>query len=402
MTEDQTAASRVDQAESDGEASLRELREYARGVLDVEHSDLHPHAGLIDDENVEQVLSFLAENYDPERIDGEVPRSFWETDLAQHTMRKHATRTASRAVREGDALQTAYITGLPSYQSDVSGLHALNQLADWLVHSEQCKLIYVASLMGRGKTDLCSLWFEVIADHYDRVQRSTEEEEIAMPEFAANFHLEAPDREVAELHSERELLEWAEGGSSEDNKWFIFDEASTELTAQSGKNAQKVAETFAPFVKKMRKVGVNMIVVGHDKGDVHPAVRALADFVAKPSLKTARFYAGIENREPSTHLFTLNGLPPTSWDFDTDDVAEWTWLADEDGEAEQEIEVGDYTEQEVRDWRDERLALLYETTDLSQRGLAKGFGVSQGTVNNALDRIEVVDEADQNRAMPGD
>jgi predicted XRE-type DNA-binding protein len=400
MTEDQTAASRVDQAESDGEASLRELREYARGVLDVEHSDLHPHAGLIDDENVEQVLSFLAENYDPERIDGEVPRSFWETDLAEHTMRKHATRTASRAVREGDALQTAYITGLPSYQSDVSGLHALNQLADWLVHSEQCKLIYVASLMGRGKTDLCSLWFEVIADHYDRVQRSTDEQ-VSMPEFGSNFYLDAPDREVAELHSERELLEWAEGGSSNDNKWFIFDEASTELTAQSGKNAQKVAETFAPFVKKMRKVGVNMIVVGHDKGDVHPAVRSLADFVEKPSLKTARFYAGIENREPSTHLFDLHGLPPTSWEFDTDDVAEWTWLADEDGEQE-EIEVGDFTEEEVREWRDERIARIYEQNDISQRGLAEGFGVSQALVSSAVQNVEVEHDGDQRQPMPGD
>jgi predicted XRE-type DNA-binding protein len=400
MTEDQTAASRVDQAESDGEASLRELREYARGVLDVEHSDLHPHAGLIDDENVEQVLSFLAENYDPERIDGEVPRSFWETDLAEHTMRKHATRTASRAVREGDALQTAYITGLPSYQSDVSGLHALNQLADWLVHSEQCKLIYVASLMGRGKTDLCSLWFEVIADHYDRVQRSTDEQ-VTMPEFASNFYLEAPDREVAELHSERELLEWAEGGSSDDNKWMIFDEASTELTAQSGKNAQKVAETFAPFVKKMRKVGVNLIVVGHDKGDVHPAVRSLADFVEKPSLKTARFYAGIEQREPTGHLFDLHGLPPTSWEFDTDDVAEWTWLADEDGEQE-EIEVGDYTEEEVREWRDERIARLYDQADLSQRALAEAMGVSQGLVSRAVQNIEVEHDGDQRQPMPGD
>jgi len=396
---EQTAASRVDQAESDGEASLRELREYAQGRLDVDHADLHPHAGLIDDDDVQQVLSFLAENYDPERIDGEVPRSFWETDLAQHTVRKHATRTASEAIENGDPLHTAYITGLPSYQSDVSGLHAINQLADWLVHSEQCKLIYLAALMGRGKTDLSALMLEVIADHYARVQRSTDEA-VEMPQFATNFYLEAAgDVEVAELHSERALLEWAEGGSSTDNRWFVFDEASTELTAQSGKNAQKVAETFAPFVKKMRKKGINMIVIGHDKGDVHPAVRALADFVDKPSLKTARFYAGIEHREPAGHLFDLNGLPETSWRYDTDDVAEWTWLADE-GEAEQEIEG--ITEQEFRQWRDERIARLYAQSDLSQRALGEAMGLSQAAVNKAVNSIEVVEGSDQRQAMPGD
>jgi predicted XRE-type DNA-binding protein len=144
-----------------------------------------------------------------------------------------------------------------------------------------------------------------------------------------------------------------------------------------------------------------MVVIGHDKGDVHPAVRSLADFVDKPSLKTARFYAGIENREPSGHLFDLNGLPETSWNYDTDDVAEWTWQADEDGE-QAEAEVGDYSEQEVRDWRDERIARLYDQTDLSQRDLADALGVSQGLVSDAVQTVEIEHETDQRQPMPGD
>jgi len=377
--------------------AFREAREYSRGTLDVEHRDVHPIAGLVEDDEVREVLMFMAENYDPDEElvrEGKMPRDFWETQFAQRTVRKHATDVATEAIKEGNLTQTTYLTGLPSYQSDVSGLHAINQLADWLVHSEQCKLVYLAALMGRGKTDLALTFFEIIDDHYQRVRRSLKEqgkdellEEIPEPEFGANFHVEASgDTVVHEIHTESELLEWAEGGSSEEERWFIFDEASTELTAQSGKNAQKVAEKFAPFIKKMRKVGINMIVIGHDKGDVHPAVRSLADFVDKTGLKTASFYAGIKKREPTGHLFDIDGIPPTSWDFDTDDTADWEWDADEvDAEDDDEI-----TEQDLKEMRDERIRALRSLTDddgnpiISQPKVATAFNLSQ----SAVSRIE--------------
>ncbi len=318
----------------DPTAAFREAREYARGALDVDHHDVHPIAGLVDDDETREMLMWLAEVYDPTDADGQLieglPRSFWDTSFAREAVRAHATEKLTTAIEEGNVTQTAFMTGAPSYKSDVSGLHAINQLADWLVHSEQCKLIYMAALMGRGKTDLAVTFFEVIHDHFRRVRRSLKEQglddlaaEVPEPEFAANFHVETPDDcevEVREFNDEEAFLEWAEQGSSDLERWFIFDEASTELTAQSGANAQKVAEKMAPFVKKMRKLGINMVVIGHDKGDVHVAIRSLADFVDKQGLKTASFYAGIQNREPSGHLFDLDGIPrrvgrstPTTW-----------------------------------------------------------------------------------------
>lgn len=364
MSDDAQESGPTSQIETDDDTNTyRELREYARGELDVDHRDVHPIAGLVDDDETAEVLAFMAENYEPTQKDREegLPRSFWETEFAQKAIRQHATQKATRAVERGNLTQAAFLTGAPSYQSDVSGLHAINQLADWLVHSEQCKLVYMAALMGRGKTDLACTLLEVVHDHFRRLERAVGGEvAIPEPEFAANFHVEA-DRgaHVEEINTERRLLEWAERGDSSQERWFVFDEASTELTAQSGKNAQKVAETMAPFVKKMRKLGINMIVIGHDKGDVHVAIRSLADFVDKTGLKSASFYAGIQNREPQGHLFDLDGIPPTSWEFDTDDMASWRWIADE--QESEESDVG-MTEQEFKREVAKRAARVYLAT----------------------------------------
>ncbi|WP_336331135.1 hypothetical protein [Haloarcula sp. CGMCC 1.2071] len=389
---------------SDESATFREAREYARGALDVEHQDAHRIAGLVEDDEVREVLMWMSENFEPfEDEDGEVIRSFWETEFAGRATRKYATNTLDSAIREGNLTQTAYMSGLPSYKSDVSGLHAINQLADWLVHSEQCKLIYLAALMGRGKTDLALTMMEVVADHFDRVDRSTEVE-VPTPEFAANFEVRASgDHEVREIHTFEDLKEWAERGNSDMVRWFIFDEASTELTAQSGANAQKVAERMSPFVKKMRKMGVNLLVIGHDKGDVHPAIRSIADFVSKPGLKRASFYAGISKREPVGHLFDLDGIPPTSWEFDTDDTADWSW-GDETEESSEDVVEG-MTEEEFATAIKERAGRLYALTpdsvrleDVAEAVSTDEFSISSSTVSRyAPDDLDAA-KAAENRA----
>lgn len=391
--------------------TFREAREYARGELDVDHDDVHPIAGLVADDKVRRVLSWMADHYQPshEELEAGLPRDFFETDLARRVVRKHATDQLTRAVREGNGTQTAYMTGLPSYRSDVSGLHAINQLASWLVHSEQCKLVYMAALMGRGKTDFSALMLEVVHDHYRRVAQSVDEA-VPTPEFASNFYLEPPsevDAEVREISHYRDLVAWGEQGSSDDVRWFIFDEASTELTAQSGSNAQDVAETMAPFVKKMRKMGINMVVIGHDKRDVHPAIRSIADFVAKGGTKTASFYAGIKKREPTGHLFDLEGIPPTSWTYDTDDTAEWCWCDEASGCAVHGAGPVDEGMSE-EEWHDEikrRAARIYvegpeELTldDVASAMSTDAYSLSTTTVSRAAKTLKNERKATETQA----
>jgi len=388
------SADDADTVQGETIGSVRELREYATGRLDTPHSDVHEIAGLIDDPEARETYLFMAENYDrtiyPDEVAKELPRRFEDTVLARRFLEKHATDTATKAIQDGNLSQVAYITGMPSYKPDVSGMHAIDQLEDWLVNSEQCKLIYCAALMGRGKTDFSLLLFEIINRHYSRLQDAGAVD-VPDPEFACNFHA-YPDAEtdahIEEIHSYSELQEWADGGSSDDEKWFIFDEASTELTAQSGANAQDVAEVFAPFVKKMRKSGVNMIVIGHDRGDVHPAIRAIASFLDKTGTKTAEIYEGISSREPHGHLMSLSGIPETGWDYDTDDVADWTW--DEEIETGGEDDPGGISEQEWNNWRDSRIAAVYDATDLNQTEVGELFGVSQAKVSNAVNTFDSV------------
>lgn len=372
-------------------ATFREFREYTRGTLDVDHQDVYPIAGLIQDEEVAEALMFMAESYSPSaaEIEAGMPRSFWDTSLAQKAIRKYGTKRATRAVEEGNQTLTAFLTGLPSYNADISGLHTINRLSDWLIHSEQTKLIYLAALMGRGKTDLALTLLQMVWYHYHRLQQAEQAKDVPEPKFAANFYADAgQDTTIQEIHSFDDLQEWADGHSSEDELWFIFDEASTELTAQSGSNAQDVAETMAPFVKKMRKSGVNMLVIGHDKQDVHPAIRSLADFIDKTGLKTASFYAGIQNRQPHGHLFDVEGIPQTAWTFDTDDVAEWSW-GDLAGGAD------GFTPDELEDEVAWRAAILYQSehTDISQRKLADAVSnedleITRNQIVNRLKKME--------------
>ena len=341
--------------------SAEELREYARGELaEADHSDISRAAGLVRDSEVRDLLVFAEQAY--ERHSDVEDREFWSTPWAEERLTRAASRTASRAVKSGNVSQMAYIRGWVEYESDVSGLHAVRQLENWLCTSEATKLVYIAALMGRGKTDLALTFLQVVNHFYDRLRESSPDSvDVPDPEFAANLRVSTPPSEpsVRLLDNYDLLAEWAGDGSSDMERWFIFDEASTELTAQSGSNAQDVAEVMAPFVKKMRKKGVNMIVIGHDRRDVHPAIRSLADFVDKTGLKTASFYSGIKNREPSGHLFDLSGIPPTSWEFDTDDMADWSWGSALD-DVEEDVDGTVVDEQDLKRLAAIRGASVYD------------------------------------------
>jgi len=377
-------------------ASFREARQYARNGLDgVEHSDVYEWSGLIQDSNVRETLAFFKQEYDGER-DG-MPTRFEDTDLFRAAMKKYATESHSRAISEGNVSQAVYTSGLTDHNSDTSGLHALNQLSHWLVSSEQCKLIYLAALMGRGKTDFSLLLLEIIHDHFRRV-RSHDADAAPKPEFATNFYCDPTDDvKISEFHHYSDLVDWAETGTSDDERWMIFDEASTELTAQSGANAQKVAETFAPFIRKMRKCGINMIVIGHDRGDVHPAIRTIASFIDKHSQKKANIYEGIKSREPYGHRFSIGGIPPTSWNFDTDDVATWNWDDEVQGEV---IDVDDIdaVDLESRDdvitkatwesWETEQIAAIYESTKLTWDEVGDLYDIEADTARMAVNRLD--------------
>jgi hypothetical protein len=390
--------------------SFGELRMAALGESPADVKGLDEHGGLVQDGRVLDVLSTLQEAYDPaEYLDDEtarqMPRNIADTDVWESVMAVAANRAASRAVSTGDIRTAEFLTGSQDWSSDQSGMHTRSRLERWLCETEQTRVVYIAAPMGRGKTSLAVSFLQVVWRNYQRARESMKEMVDAddlppgvsfddvlppEPEFCANFDVDAPDASdaaVAEVHNYDDLL--AEQGpgsgwipadaSSDDERWLIIDEASTELTAQSGENAQKVAEIFAPFVKKMRKKGVNLIVIGHDGGDVHVAIRSIADFVDKASTKSAAVYRSIKNRDGQGHLFDLNRIPDATWAYDTDDVAEWSW-----GSAEGED--GDVLDDETRrELRDQNIRRIYASIEeVTQSDLADAYDLRQATISTII------------------
>jgi len=370
----------------------REFREYALGNLETDHKDVHPIAGLGIPAEKRRVLMFMADNYEPPRHpDGRVvegyPRDFWETDFARRAIRKHTTDAATTAVRDDNVSQLATMVGDPSHESDISGLHDINDLTDWLVDNEDCMLVYIASLMGRGKTDFASLLFELIHNHYKRLRGSIESYDTT-PDLAANFALDPPSSSDADVRiiNDYDTLkdEWFHDGEStaDDVRWFIFDEASSELTAQTTENAQKVVERMGSLIKKMRKHGVNLIVIGHDRQDVHVAIRSMAKYVDKTSKKTAKIYEGIQQRQPYNLQLEVSAIPQTSWEYDTNDSAEWHWG---DGIEDESVSMDpEDVRKSVKDTLLENAARAYlDYESLTQQDAAEMFSSDEININRS-------------------
>lgn len=371
----------------------REFREYALGNVNVEHLDVHPIAGLGIPKKKARHLMFLAEHWEPPRwpddhektgvVNG-FDKNFWNTPYARRAIRVHTTETATQAVAEDNASQLATMVGDPDHESDVSGLHAINQLSDWLVNSENLKMIFLSSSMGSGKTSFSLLLFEIYYNHFHRLEKAMDDS-VVMPEFAANFDI-SPPRGVnfKQINEYPTFKEWVQDGKSEtDNKAFLFDEGSTALTAQSGENQEKVVEKMNELVKKSRKGGVKLIIwVGHDGKDIAPLIRSLCDYVEKPDLKKAEFYQGVRNRKGVGHLFSIDGIPESSnWNYDTNDTADWVW-GDEAGSE-------GYDDDDLKRIRNERIVRLYKTFDhLTYSDIGEVFDISESQVGNIIQAHE--------------
>lgn len=337
------------QAEQDAVRSVaRQLRQYALGELaEADHGDLSKAAALFTDDDQRRHMIFAQQAWERQRDDDEPP--FWETDYAVRRVEQAASEVATRAVEQGNVGQIQYLLGWPEYESDVSGLHSLQRMESWLLDSEQCKIAYLADHMGSGKTEFVHLCADVIEF------RSERRDDLADAEFAANI----PSSDMETITDWRTFREWVEQGEVGENRWFFFDEASQALTGYSD-DRQAVERLMSRLVKLARKFGVNIVYIGHTGMDLHADLRRLADYVTKPSQKTARVYASVNKGEGEGHLFDLDGLPTAKhWGFETDDTAEWSW-----GDA---LDSADgYDESEIKRLVAKRAARLVEDYDLSE------------------------------------
>ena len=361
-------------ADSEGESTgyvAPEFREYSLGTLGgVEHRDVHRHAGLVRDEQVERLLSRCVEAYEP--LDPEMPASFWETELATKILRSEGTKTARVALESGQHDTLDYITGLVGYESDASGMKALLSLQD-LVENTPVFISYIYGLMGSGKTDFSLLLTEVFEAVYGDITLVT------------NFDVSEQDEEihrwsVLQDRMEDRLEQTKAGNEPDDRLVVIIDEAAQVMTG-SGSDQQK-AKRVAKMLKLARKSQTDVILIGQDGKDIGPSLRSLCTMmVEKQSQKKAVFWRDVKDREGQDKITELSGVPPTDITYNTYDEGAFTF--DDDGGSDD----ADLEELEKEHER-RMMAVLDLTSDSTQSEIADTYDVSEKTVRRARQEYE--------------
>lgn len=324
-----------EQQASEEFSTSAELRSFIEGNLAGDNTDVYPHAALVSEPDVLDLMNFMESAYAGEHE--EMPYYFKNTEMGEILRKASATRTTTKAVREGNISQMKYISGKQSYTNDVSSIHTLINLRDKL--GKDAYIQYLFGHMGNGKTDFAILQAELAhiehnADIGTNIKSLAEEREHVtyIPQYGDLLRWLADGKNVDSID------EIAELDIDVDEKLFIFDEASSHASGYSD-DAYETQKKLGTLVKKIRKVGGNLIIIGHTGKDVHPDIRRITnDCVSKSRLKKAEYYHAVnEQGNGSGHKETISGIPQTNWnEYDTNEITNWDWS---ETPLDEEIEV---------------------------------------------------------------
>jgi len=362
------------------EAAL-EAREYARGRKP-DDPEMHPHAGLVDDERVRRLLTHLANHYDPRATDEDMPASIEDTRLWDLLLSTASTESTQRAVEEGRGSQLSFTAGDPARTSDVSGIKAINRIEE--VVDKEAPIIYLMGEPGSGKTNIALLLAQLWARIQEREGRSYE--------LASNIRTWEEQDHWIERFSElkswaTEFVEDLPGGGETladgaPRKLYVFDEASSHAVG-IGEQGFQAGMLLGPLVKKIRKGNAGLIIIGHDGKDVHPAVRVLAVVIRRyvENKKRATLYRSIRNRQGQDMIVDASGVPMTDYSYDDKEATRFVWDVDGDGDVEDEVVdaardlAADAIEEERRVIA-AQLAVMAEdgSIDASQSKIAQAMG----------------------------
>jgi len=226
-----------------------------------------------------------------------------ETSVGRELIRQNANEAVFDAISNQNLSKMASQRGFP-YSKNVGGTRELLNLIDRI---EDGYIAYIFGNMGTGKTDfailLAELWTRTVSG-----------------EIGTNISsLDEKDRHIERFDT---LEKWV---SESGEKLYIFDEASSYASGY-GSDAGNVTKHFRSLLRTFRKNRSNLLIIGHTGKDVHPDVRRLStDIIEKSSQKEASIYNSIENGEGIDKKAELDGIEPTTWNFDTNEESRWFW-----------------------------------------------------------------------------
>lgn len=328
--------------------AARELRAFLEDETPRENEVAYRHAGLVEDEDIQALLSFLESEWDAEDSE-ELPYYARDSKLYQQLLRSAGTRRLTRAVSKGNIGPMKNAVGQFTDGSDMSGVEALSWLSKKL--QEAALVWYLFGHMGNGKTDFAAL----LAQLFHRFN----------PEASIGTNVESLREKDVFIPSFPKLEKWLQ--ETEGRKLMIFDEASSHASGYSD-NAAQARQNLGVMVKLIRKYDGNLLIIGHTGKDLHPDVKRLATCIHKEDLKKATVYRSVDGQgEGQGQIKKLHSIPPTSWTYDTKEDSDWSWGKDS---------------KYLRIWK------LNNVHGISQKDLASLYDTSRSTIANWVKKGE--------------
>jgi len=264
-----------------------------------------------------------------------------EYEVSQYILDQAYHRGIKKAVR-GDTGLANFITGRQDQYTDINGIFNVLRILDFFQNYPLC---YIYARQGGGKTHLAVLLLET----FDRLMEDNTYLGSNIPSLVKNhekviyvpsFTSENPKGEA--LSKKYDVDEWMgleEFVNSRGKRIAVMDEAADFLTGYSS-DAKDVEESFKGFSNKLRKKDTNLIFVSQAWKELHPQIRRRCFVIRKPSKQKADVYHNIDDaKKEENKKLQLEGIPDTSWEFDTKDEAEFvinTDLISDDLELEEE------------------------------------------------------------------
>ncbi|WP_336135553.1 hypothetical protein [Natronomonas amylolytica] len=290
------------------------LREQVRGEMEGAE-ELHPHAGVVSDPNRQSTLSFvesvLAESDLSERnIDA---TSFGDTALGEAVTSSFLTEEATEAIHREQASVVAHFTGITEQDLDGSRLRLPMRINSWLHNNDAPAFIVGAGNPNTGKTNTMSELVEI--------RNYALDDDLLVLSNIRSW--DRTDHVVTSAHDLAvKLLE-----HREQPKFIVLDEASTHMDARVYR--REVATQWTPLAKRFAKIGVDAAgVICHTGKDLHPEAKRLATLpYFKLEKDVVEFYERwpADADYPQDERMTIEDLEPTSYGYDPDDAAPWSW-----------------------------------------------------------------------------
>jgi len=267
-----------------------------------ELEEAHPHAGLVQDRGVRDLINYLASV-----CDGDVT----ETEIYQDIVRNEATDSLTDAVGHGNVSQMQYAVGMVSNERDATSAGTRAWMRNALL--DEAYVGMVVGGMGSGKTafalDRADDWHHATRGRVvTNIESATERNDV--PEYVGGY----ADIEEAFTTARTHIL-------------AIIDETDQRLTGKG--SDQQAGEQLAKMLKLVRKGEAPegtyraMLLVGQTvKGatkELRRLVTSNGHLWNKTSKTRVEVYDDVTSGELGNKkpLRTITGLNDTRWDYST-------------------------------------------------------------------------------------